>query len=51
MTNQDRDEFVAYLRALTDRQVRECYDKERNSSRRGYVALCQDEAARRGISL
>lgn len=51
LTADDIREFTGYLRNLTDAQVRGCYDKERAAGRDGYVALCEAEAARRGVAL
>lgn len=51
MTNKDRKEFIAYLRACTDSQVEGVYEKERMARRFDYAQLAAEEAARRGIEL
>jgi hypothetical protein len=51
VTERDKSEFRAYLRACTDRQVHGVYDKEKAAHRRAYTQLAVEEAARRGISL
>ena len=47
MTKQDREEFIAYLRACTDAQVQGVLEKERAAGRMYYVRLAQDELNRR----
>ncbi|MGK2884353.1 MAG: hypothetical protein ACSLE8_06190 [Rhodococcus sp. (in: high G+C Gram-positive bacteria)] len=51
MTNQDRIEFIAYLRACTDNQVHGVFDKEVYAGRDDYAELAQEEAERRGLEL
>lgn len=51
MTDKDRKEFVAYLRACTDNQIVGVYEKERRGHRSEYVFLVQLEAQRRGVFL
>ena len=51
MTPRDRTEFIAYLRACTDAQVRGVFEKERAASRHTYANLARDEALRRGVDL
>lgn len=51
MSNKDKSEFIAYLRACTDRQVQGVYDKERAAGRKAYAQLAADEATRRGIKI
>lgn len=51
MTEQDRQEFLAYLRACTDSQVRGVYEKELAANRKDYAQLAQREANERGIVL
>jgi hypothetical protein len=51
MTEKDREEFVAYLRACSDRQVQGVFDKEAAAGRAEYAQLARDEAERRGITL
>ena len=51
LSAQDIREFSGYLRNCTDNQVRGCYEKEKAAGRDGYVALCEAEAARRGVDL
>lgn len=50
MTKKDREEFVAYLRACTDRQVYGVLEKERAAGRRAYVELAKAELERRGLA-
>lgn len=50
MTNQDRTEFVAYLQACTDSQVRGVLEKEREAKRKDYVDLAKAELERRGLA-
>lgn len=49
MTDKDREEFVAYLKACTDKQVLGVYEKELNAWRKGYARLAYEEMLRRGI--
>lgn len=51
MKTRDRDQFVSYLQACTDSQVRGVYEKEKAAGRRGYMDLAKDEAMRRKIDL
>lgn len=51
MNRRDRDEFAAYLRNCTDRQVQGVYEKEKGAGRLDYADLAVAEAARRGIEL
>lgn len=47
MTNQDKAEFVAYLKGCTDRQVQGVYDKETAANRRDYAQLAKNEMQNR----
>lgn len=47
MTEQDRDEFVAYLEACTNRQLDGVLAKERAAYRDEYVELVLDEIEQR----
>lgn len=49
MNKKDRDEFKAYLRNCTDRQVWGCLEKEKAAGREDYVELCENELERRGL--
>lgn len=49
MTKRDREEFIAFLRNCTDRQVIGVLEKERAAGRRGYTNLAKAEAERRGL--
>lgn len=49
MTQKDRDEFIAYLRNCTDRQVIGVYQKEKDAKRISYIRLAKAEMERRGI--
>ena len=51
MSNDDRKEFIAYIRACTDSQVEGVYEKERMARRFDYAKLAAEEASRRGIEL
>lgn len=50
ITKQEKAEYRAYLTGCTDRQVLGCYDKEKEAGREDYVALCELEMARRGLT-
>lgn len=43
MTKRDREEFVQYLKACTDRQVLGVYEKEERAGREEYAALAHAE--------
>lgn len=49
MTNDDRIEFKAYLRACTDKQVFGVLEKEQAANRQEYADLALDELERRGL--
>lgn len=51
MSSKDHDEFVGYLKACTDNQVRGVYEKEKAAGRKDYAELAKQEAERRGIDL
>jgi hypothetical protein len=51
ITEQDREEFAAYCRSVTDAQVRGVYEKEKAANRKVYAAIAKAEADRRGIDL
>lgn len=51
MTKQDKTEFAAYLRQLTDVQLRNVYRKELDAHRPSYANLALTEASIRGIEL
>ena len=51
MNEQDREEFISYLRACTDRQVEGVLEKESGAGRDDYAELAREEAWRRGITL
>lgn len=51
MKSQDRDEFVAYLKACTDAQVQGVFEKEQAAGRKDYAELAKQEAERRRIEL
>ena len=51
MNTQDHNEFVEYLKACTDNQVRGVYEKETAAGRKDYAELAKQEAERRGIEL
>lgn len=50
MTEKDRVEFKAYLRACTDRQVYGVLEKEKAARRKDYAELAQNELERRGLA-
>jgi hypothetical protein len=49
MSKKDREEFRAYLRGCTDRQVYGVLEKERAAGRRAYANLAREELARRNL--
>jgi hypothetical protein len=49
MTEQDRQEFIDYLKACTDAQVRAVLDKERGAGRQDFAQLAQEEMKARGL--
>lgn len=49
MTEDDRSEFTAYLRGVTDNQVRGVYEKEKAAGRTDYTQLAKEELLRRGL--
>lgn len=49
MNSKDHDEFVAYLKACTDAQVRGVLEKERAAGRHDYAMLAEHEAALRAV--
>lgn len=51
MNKNDRDEFKAYLRNCTDRQVYGVLEKERSAGRDDYAELAEAELERRGLAL
>lgn len=51
MTKKDREEFIAYLRACTDKQVQGVFEKETSAGRRAYANLARQEAERREITI
>lgn len=51
LSDQDRQEFVAYLKGCTDSQVRGVYEKEKAAHRKEYAELAKHEAELRGIEL
>lgn len=51
MTEQDCQEFLAYLRNCTDSQVRGVYEKELAAGRVDYAQLAKSEAQQRGVEL
>ena len=51
MTQRDKQEFRAYLRACTNAQVQGVYAKEHDAGREPYVELALDELYRRGLSI
>ncbi len=50
-TEDDVKEFTAYLRTLTDAQVRGVYERENNAGRFQYTDLARQEAMRRGLTV
>lgn len=50
-TSEDLEEFMDYLKTLSNSQVQGCYDKERAANRHHYAVLCRAEAERRGMEL
>lgn len=51
MNKKDKNEFRAYLRQCTDRQVQGVYEKERDAGREDYAELAKDEGHRRNIHI
>ena len=51
MTESDREEFIAYLKGCTDRQVVGVYEKEMAAGRKDYAELAKHEAELRRIEL
>jgi len=51
MTQKDKDEFRAYLRRCTDKQVQGVYERESAAGRRDYAELAKDEGYRRNIHI
>lgn len=49
MTEQDREEFIQYLRICTNSQVLEVIKKEREAGRKNYVELAKADLERRGL--
>lgn len=49
MTEQDRAEFVSYLRACTDSQVQGVYDKEKAAGRKDFAELANAELKQRNL--
>ena len=49
VTEKDKAEFRAYLKACTLAQVRGVYDKEKAANRRVYANLARDELLNRGV--
>lgn len=49
MTNQDRNEFISFLRACTDKQVYGVLEKEEQAGRDDYAQLARDELQRRNL--
>ena len=47
MTKQDREEFAAFCRNATDRQLIEIEAKERSARRFAYAEIANQEAASR----
>lgn len=50
MTSKDRDEFIQYLRGITDQQVLGVLAKERAAGRSDYAQLAREEARKRGLA-
>lgn len=48
---EEMEEFMGYLKTLSDKQVQGCYDKERKADRKHFAVLCRAEAEKRGIEL
>jgi hypothetical protein len=51
MEKQDREEFRAYCRGVSDKQVIGVWEKETSAGRRAYAAIAAAEAERRGLEL
>jgi hypothetical protein len=49
--SEDMEEFMAYLKTLSNAQVQGCYDKERDAKRLHFAVLARAEAEKRGIEL
>jgi hypothetical protein len=49
MKASDKQEFIAYLRGCTDRQVYGVHEKEKQARRRDYAELAVQEMNRRGL--
>lgn len=49
LKEQVRQEFIRYLRALTDNQVKNVYQQEDKANRPLFAALAMREIERRGI--
>jgi hypothetical protein len=49
VSESDLDEFEAYCRTLTDRQVAEALEKEMTAFRYAYARVARAELRRRGI--
>ena len=49
VSNRDKAEFAAYLRACTDAQVLGVIEKEQKARRQQYAALAVKEAWMRGL--
>ena len=51
ISKAEREDFAAYLRNCTDRQVIGVYEKESQANRRVYANLAIQEAIRRGFDI
>ena len=51
ISDDDKQEFTAYLRNCTDAQVHGVYQKESEAGRRTYTHLAVEEGLRRGFDV
>jgi hypothetical protein len=49
LSKRDREDFEAYLKNCTDRQVLGVLEKERGAGREAYASLARAEARSRGL--
>ena len=50
MTNQDKAEFRLYCYGITDRQLRNVYDRERLARRTAYANIAKQVMIERGLT-
>jgi hypothetical protein len=50
MTNQDKAEFRLYCQGVTERQLRNVYDKERQARRTAYANIAKQVMIERGLT-